>query len=504
MNKYLFFKLTIALTAVLFLFSACTGKKTDKSNELRYGFTTEPTTLDPLKPGNTADGRSILFNVFEGLIKPDVNGQMQPCIAESWTIEQDGLVYNFTLRDGMFFHDGSFVTADDVKFSLDTAIAAGFHGLNNIKETQITSANQISVLLKVKDPDFLPYLTTGIVKADNPDREKNIIGTGPFFIENYSPQKNLTLVKFDNYHQSNLPHLEKVTLVFFANYDTLMLALRGGSIDGAFITGSMAAQLDRKRFDIFNNRSAGVQLLALNNAHTPLDDIRIRRAINYSVDVQGIIDTAFFGQGSPSGSPIIPGLSAYYNDTLSYPHNPDLARSLLNEAGFNDTNRLSLEITVPSNFTMHIDTAQVIVSQLEKTGINASIKLVDWSTWLSDVYFGRQYEATVITLDSQIVSPRGFLTRYHSANGENFLNFNNVDFDRVFDAALTETDNAKRIELYKDAQRIITENAAGVYIQDILYFITLRGNAASNAFSGALDYPLYVIDFASIYRTNNN
>jgi len=481
------------ILAAFVLLSSC-GKKDD--SDLRWGFTTEPRTLNPLNPANSADGRSILFNVFEGLVKPNTDGTFAPCIAESWTIEQGGLVYNFILREGILFHDGSALTASDIKFSLDTAIAANYAGLNNIKETLILDNNKISVILKTADPEFLPYLTIGIVKEEITDHEINIIGTGPFIIESYTPQRNLVLKKFDNYWQPGLPNLDKITIVFFANFDTLMVALRGGSIDGAFITGAMAAQLDHREFDIFNNRSAAIQLLALNNAKGALEDIRVRKAINHGVDIKGIINTAFFGHGSPSGSPVIPGLRENFKDNLSYPHNIELAQSYLNQAGYNDTNRLSLEITVPSNFTMHVDTAQVIASQLDQIGIKTSIKLVDWDTWLEDVYTNMNYEATIISLDSPIVSARSFLTRYLSDNRNNFINYKNPDFDRVYNLALTETDREKRINLYKDAQIIITEDAASVFIQDILYFIALSGGK----YAGALDYPLYVIDLSSIYR----
>jgi len=501
MQKSRIYWFSLFLFIAFTIFPSCNRGNNDRNiNELRWGFTSEPTTLDPLSPSNTADGRSILFNVFEGLVKPNIDGTLLPGIAESWTIEQNGLVYSFKLREGVLFHDGSVVTPVDVKFSLDTAIAAGFHGLINIEEVRIIGENIINVTLKSSDPDFLPYLTAGIVKAENTDREKNIIGTGPFFIESYTPQRNLVLKKFDNYWQSNLPHLEMVTLVFFANNDTLMVALRGGSLDGAFITGAMAAQLDQRHFDDFYNNSAAIQLLALNNASAPLNDINVRRAINYGIDVQGIIDSAFFGMGQPSGSPLIPGISVYYNDSLSYPYDPDLARALLSQAGFNNTNRLSLEITVPSNFTMHIDTAQVIVNQLERIDVNASIKLVDWSTWLSETYRQRLYQATIVSLDSRTISPRGFLARYHSAHADNFINFYNADFDRVYETAIIETDSENRRRLYRDAQRIIAEDAASVYLQDIFYFIVFRGGA----FAGALNYPLYVIDFASIYRKSNN
>jgi len=489
--------LILIIIMPLAVFLSCSQ---DKNEGLRYGFATEPSTLDPLNPSNTADGRSILFNVFEGLVKPHTDGTMLPCIAESWVIEQEGLAYIFTIREGVRFHDGSVVTPADVKFSLETAAGAGFDSLSNITKVTIQNNNKVGIYLETGDPDFLPYLTVGIVKADNEDREKNVIGTGPFIMEQYTPQRRLTLIKFKDYWKSGLPNLDKVTIIFFANYDSLMVALRGGSIDGAFLTGSMAAQLDHRNYNIYSNNSAAVQLMALNNAVAPFDNMQVRLAVNYGIDIHEIIDAAFFGAGEPSGSPVIPGLSLYYEESLSYNFDPALAQSLLADAGYGETNKLSFEITVPSNYTMHVDTAQVIVEQLGRIGVDVKIKLVDWSTWLSDVYFGRHYQATIISLDSPSVAARGFLKRYRSDDGSNFINYNNSEFDEVFMAALTETDNFKRMEFYKKAQRIIAQDAASVYIQDILYFITFR----NGSYTGAVDYPLYVIDFASLYGIESN
>jgi peptide/nickel transport system substrate-binding protein len=484
----------LLIFAVLMVFPSCLKRQAAGSNDLRFGFTSEPSTFDPLNPGNTADGRSILFNVFEGLVKPDSNGILQPALAESWTIEQDALVYNFKIREGIHFHDGSVLTPDDVKFSLDTAITLGFQGVNKIEKIE-TSGSNIRITLKESDPELLPYMTIGIVKAGSTEREKNINGTGPFFIESYTPQQNLVLKKFNDYWQKDKPHLDKVTIVFFANSDAQMVALLGGSIDGANVVGSLVSQIDPRHFDIFNSYSASVQLMAFNNALAPFDDARVRRAVNYGIDIQNIIDTAFFGMGSPSGSPVIPGLSEYYEKSLSFPYNPETARSLLSEAGYNENRKLTFEITVPSNYTMHVDTAQVIVSQLEKIGVSASIKLIDWSSWLTDTYRGRNYQATIVSLDGYNVSPRSYLSRYRSDNGSNFMNFKNENFDRAYDAVLSEMDNAQRTRLYKETQRIITENAAAVYIQDINYPKVFR----AGAFSGVLNYPVYVIDFASIY-----
>jgi len=496
MKKLRFISCILFIYAALTLFPSCSKKQTPAANDLRFGFTTEPSTFDPLNPGNTADGRSILFNVFEGLVKPDSKGILLPALAESWTIEQDALVYNFTLRKGVRFHDGSVLNSSDVKFSLDTAIALDFYGLADIKEVSTNGENQVKITLNSPDPEFLPYLTIGIVKSGNNNREKDVFGTGPFFIESYTTQRELVLKRFDNYWQ-NKAHLDTVTIVFFENSDAMTTALRGGSIDGARLTGSITSQLAAGEFDLISSYSAAVQLLALNNAAAPLNDLSVRQALNYGIDIQNIIDSAFFGMGKPSGSPIIPGLTLYYQNSLEYRYNPEKARSLLAEAGFDGQNRkLTLEITVPSNYTMHVDTAQVIANQLEKIGVLVNIKLVDWNTWLTDVYFGRQYQSTIISLDSPNVSPKSFLSRYHSTAGNNFINFKNAAFDVIFDRILVEKNDDERIRQYKAAQRAITENAASVYIQDIFYFFVMRGGL----FSGILNYPLYVIDFASISR----
>jgi len=493
--------LLFSLMAILH--TSCSGRKQDKQSaapltSLRYGYNSEPVTFDPLNPSNTADGRSLLFNVFEGLVKPDTDGKLRPCIAESVTMEESGRVYNFRLREGVRFHDDSLLTSADVKYSLETAKAAGFIGFDVIEKIETNGDYSVTVTLLRPDPEFLPYLTVGIVKAGSTDRDKKAIGTGPYFIESYAVQRELVLKKFANYKRDNAPKLETIIIEFFADSDGLVRGLRAGSIDGAGLPGSLAQQLSSEQFDIIPGYSAMVHLLALNNTASPLDDIRVRKAINYGIDIQGIIDTAFYGKGEPSGSPLIPGLKAYYEKSLANPYPVDLekARSLLKEAGYGEGGKkLTLEITIASIFTMHIDTAQVIAEQLAKIGINTGIKLVDWSTWLSEVYFGRKYHATIISLDSPNVSPRSFLSRYRSGDNSNFINYSSADFDRVFDSILVETDEDKRIALYKEAQRIISADAASVYIQDILGFRAFR----AGAYDGVLNYPLYVNDFAAMH-----
>jgi peptide/nickel transport system substrate-binding protein len=466
-----------------------------EGGELRIGIATEPATLDPLSPSNTADGRSILFNVFEGLVKPTPDGSFQPAVAESYTVEQGALVYTFKLRPDLKFHDGTTVSTQDVLFTLNTAVSAQFNGFNEIDKIE-ENGDKIIITLKAPNVEFLPYLTLGVAPQNNADREAHPIGTGPYSIASYTTQQSLVLVKNPNYWQADLPHLDKVTYIFAANSDDALRSLQGGNTDAANITGGLLDQLNPALFDIIETPSNAVQLLALNNASKPLDDVRVRQALNYAVNTQEIIDLAFYGRGQVSGNPMIPGLSRYYEASLKnpYPVDIDKAKSLLAAAGYQ--NGFSLEITVPSNYMMHVDTAQVLVNQFAKAGVKAAIRQVDWATWLSDVYRDRRYEATIISLDSATVSPRGFLDRYLSTAGSNFVNFASVVFDQTYGAALAELDEPRRIALYKQAERVLSDEAASVYIQDIVGFWAFR-----KGFAGVINYPAYVFDVSTIYRT---
>jgi len=493
--------LILAAIASALLASCERRDQTHAAGQMRFGFISEPATLDPLSPSNTADGRSILFNVFEGLVRPDTEGRHLPALAESYVIEEAGRAYFFTLREGVLFHDGSPLTPADVRFSLETAAAAGIVGMDAIESIEIVGERGLRVLLRHPDPDFLPYLTIGIVRDGSTDRDRTAVGTGPFLVESHAIQQSITLRRFEHYWREGVPRLERVTVVFLADSNAMFLALQGGSLDAALFGGGIVHQLDLVRFDLVPQNSAMIQRLVLNNAAPPLDDVRVRRALNHGIDTRGIIDLAFFGHGSPAGSPVIPGLAAYFDPTLAdaYPHDPAAAIALLAEAGFGEgleRGRLPLEITVPSAFTMHVDTAQVIVAQLAAIGVDASIRLVDWATWLAQVNRDRDYQATIISVDGRTASPRSFLDRYRSDSPANFVNFSSAEFDAVFDMALAETDPERRAALYIEAQRIISQEAASVYIQDILGFVAFR----TGAFGGMLDYPLAVTDFAAMYR----
>ncbi|MFU0832125.1 MAG: ABC transporter substrate-binding protein [Oscillospiraceae bacterium] len=479
--------------------SSAASSSVPVKNELVFGMQTQPNHLDPYLAGS-ADTRSILFNIFEGLVKPDKDGNLIPAVAQSYEIAEDATSYIFHIREGITFHNGNEVTAEDVKYSLETA--AGLSGgkvlvseLENIASVEIKDESTVVVNLKQPDYEFLPYLTCAIVPKDYTEQDSHPIGTGPFEFESYTPQQSIVLKKNPNYWQPDLPKLDRVTFKLESDSNALLLDLQGGSVDGASIANNIASQIG-SGFQLIESNSNAVQLLGLNNAAAPFDDVKVRQAISYAINPDEIIDAVNFGKAVRSGTPVIPGLKKYFNDSLTHAYDQDIekAKQLLAQAGYPDG--FSMTITVPSNYTVHVDTAQVIVSELSKVGIRASIEQVDFATWLDTVYTNRQYESTIISVDGATLSPRSYLSRYLSDADNNFLNYKSEEFDTIYKQAENEPDEDKRIELYKKAQEILSQDAASVYIQDISNLNVLRDD-----FAGFTPYPLYVFDASTIYRT---
>jgi peptide/nickel transport system substrate-binding protein len=458
---------------------------------------TEPDHLDPYQ-ATSADSRAILFNIFEGLVKPNEDGELVPAVAaELPTVSPDFLTYTFKVRKGLKFQNGAAVTAADVKYSLETAAASKtVSGLGAVKSVAAPDASTVVIALSAPDNDFLPYLTVAVVPKDYKDQNTAPIGTGPFAFESFKPQQALVLKKNAYYWKKGFPRLDKVTFKLEADTNAILLDLQAGNIDFASIAADAATQQLAASYSIQQKNSNAVQQLNLNQAFKPFADLRVRQALSYAVDPDEIIAAATFGRGTRVGSPIIPGLKAYFDPALNAAYKKDLAKakSLLAEAGY--AGGLAFTITVPSNYKVHVDTAQVIVEELKAIGVAAEIVQVDWPTWISKVYQGRDYQATIISVDGANLSPKSFLARYVTGASGNFFNYSSKEFDDAYAKAGKEPSPQKRVALYKSAQAILSRDAANVYIQDIASLQVLKKGLA-----GLQSYPLYVTDVSGIYYT---
>lgn len=459
---------------------------------------------DSLDPHQTvaAGTREVLFNIFEGLVKPNSDGEMIPAVAEKYTLSEDGTTYTFTLREGVKFHNGQTVTAEDVVYSINrcAAVPEGQEkplvaAFSAVKSVEALDEKTVAVTIAQRDLEFISYMTAAIIPADYENQDTAPVGTGPFRFVSRTPQQDFVMERFEDYWGAPA-WLDKVTYKICENADALVMNLNGGSIDlCAHLTSAQASQLNQS-FQVLEGTMNLVQAIYLNNQAKPFDNQMVRQALCYAIDRQGIMDMVADGHGTAVGSSIYPAFTKYFLPELvdKYPHDVAKAKELLTQAGYPDG--FDMTISVPNNYQPHMDTAEVVAEQLREAGINVTIQPVEWSTWLDTIYNGRQFQATVVGVDAANMTARAMLERFTSDYAKNFINYSNPAYDALFQQAINAQDEATQTDLYKQMEAMLADTAANVYIQDLCDLVAMRQDLGGLKF-----YPIYVLDLSTVYLT---
>ena len=454
--------------------------------------------LDPYQMSG-AGTREVMFNVFEGLVKPDSDGNYVCAVASDYTISEDGLIYTFALREGVVFHNGEVCTADDVLYSFETCAATSVtpalvEALSNVSELTADGEN-IVVRLAAPDPDFISYVSSVyIVPRDYTKQTTQPVGTGPFKYVSRSVQENVILERHEAYY-GEAAGLDKVTYRIFEDINAMFTALNSGALDLApHLTSDQVNNLSNG-YTVLEGTMNLVQALYLNNAVAPFDNELVRQALCYAVDVDAILELTADGHGTKVGSSMYPAFGKYFDPSLAdaYPHDVEKAKELLSQAGYPDG--FSFTISVVGSYLPHVNTALVIVEQLKEVGIDAQVQQVDGATWTSEVYNGRNFEATITGVDARTLNASAMLSRWETGNGKNFINYSNPDFDAAYalarDPSLSEEEQT---EQYMNCLQILSDTAANVYIQDLADFV-----AINPALEGFRFYPLYAVDVSLLH-----
>ena len=502
----------LAVTALACSLCGCSGATTqdpaasdettisspaDHGNEITVGIAQDlDDSLDPYQM-TAAGTREVMFNVFEGLVKPDADGNYVCAVASEYTVSEDGLTYTFVLRDGVTFHNGAACTADDVLYSFETCAATSVTSAVVSALSAVTDihadGNQITIALSAANPDFLSYVSSVyIIPRDYADQATKPVGTGPFRFISRSVQENLILVRHEAYYGDGAK-LDKVTYKIYEDSNALFTALDSGALDlVAHLTIDQVNNLTNG-YNVLEGTMNLVQAIYLNHDVAPFDNELVRQALCYAVDVDAMLALTAEGHGTKVGSSMYPAFGKYFDASLAdaYPHDAEKAKALLAEAGYPDG--FTFTITVPSNYQPHVDTTIVLVEQLKQVGVTANIQQVEWNTWVSDVYGNRNFEATVCAFDASTLNASAMLARWVSNNGKNMINYDNAQYDQTFAAAQAAADEAEQTELYKQCLQILSDTAANVYLQDLADFVAIDPELEGFQF-----YPLYVIDMSKL------
>jgi peptide/nickel transport system substrate-binding protein len=460
-------KTSKAFGLALALSTALVGMAMAQPTEIRIGVALEPPALDPTAGAAEAIDIVVYQNVFEGLVRIDETGSVQPGLAESWTISEDGLTYTFKLHDGVTFHDGSAFDAEDVKFSFDRILAAdttNAHPEFYKPITAITVIDPLTVEFKLDQQigRFLFDLGRGdavIVAPESADNNATQpIGTGPFAFLQWDKGSRVILEAYGPYW-GEPAHLTKASYVFIGDTATLANALLAGDIDGTnnFATDALAVFEGNPQFKVLVGTTEGETILSTNNKKPPFDNLKVRQAMAHALDRQAIIDGTTNGYGTPIGAPFAPHNPYYVDLTATYPHDVAAAKALLAEAGLPDGFSATLKLP-PVAYAR--TSGQIIASQFAEVGIKLELINVEWAQWLEDVYTNKDFDLTIVSH----VEPFD-IGNY--ANPDYYFGYDNPEFQALIDKLNGTTDEAARKELAIEAQTILANDAVNGYLFEL-------------------------------------
>lgn len=434
-------------------------------NTVTASISLEPDALDPTTYHAASIGQIIHLNVLEGLVKINESGEVVPLLAQRWEISADRKTYTFELHPNTLFHDGSPLTAETVRFSLDRCQQVGSRNkahasfFKNIARVQALAPLQVQLQLHRPDPLTLFRLGESTAVILHPDTvsqaAQHPVGTGPYAIVEWRKGHSLRMRKFANYRQTAPLRIEHATFRFIPSLSLQSEAMERGDIDISFnlITHDLHRFQSDPRYQVMMGATSGKGLLALNHRMPVLQDVRVRQALSHAIDKQAFIERVLKGKGTAIGSHFTPADPGFLNLTNTYPYSPVQARRLLREAG----------ITEPLEFTLTAlpipyarEGAPVIAEYLAQVGIHLQIQPVTWAEWLGKTFKG-DFELTLITH----VEPQDHLIYL---DPDYYFGYDSPAFRDLAQRYNNSSSPRQRQQMFSEMQRHLASDVASVWL----------------------------------------
>lgn len=434
------------------------------ADSVTIGLKLAPTNLDIRNTAGSSLDQILIGNVYEGLVARDSENNVVPALAERWEVSDDGLKYTFHLRDGVTFSNGDALTAEDVVWSLDELVAKQYHDADSLKNLETVGASgDDTVVITLSQPysQLLWALTgrAGLVfdKDAKYVAKTQAVGSGPYLVKEFKPNTMITLEANPKYWGAQ-PKTPTVVVRYYADDNAAVNALKSGEVQ---VLSPISAQLaepfrkDSAKYVVETGEGTDKYVLGMNNAAgRPTADKKVRQAIRYAIDHDQLI-AARGGVDKALGGPI-PSLDPGYEDlTTLYPHDAEKAQALLKEAGYTKEHPLSLTLTYSNTYGSEI--GDQLRSQLKEVGIDLKVNVVEFSTWLQDVYTDKDYDLSLVDHNES-----HDFTQW--SNPDYYYGYDNEDVRKLTDEALHATDDATRDAKLAQAARIVSEDAAADWL----------------------------------------
>jgi peptide/nickel transport system substrate-binding protein/oligopeptide transport system substrate-binding protein len=449
-----------------------------------------PATLDPalVSDGNS---RTVVRQLFNGLVQVGADLKPRPAIAEFWEASRDGRVWTFTLRPGVKFHHGREVTAQDFVYSftrlLDpskpgpvTELFRRVQGASAFLQGQashiegLQALNPLTLQITLTEP-FAPSLTVlGLANAAVVPQEEverlgehfasAPVGTGPFKFVRWERDKEIVLEAYDRYHDGR-PFLDTIVFKISATFDEAFTEFLVGNLEEVPIpserTEEVHANMKYSRYQLLRNPSLSLLYIGFNTQHKPFDDKRVRQAFNYAVHKEALLrDSSTMGSVAATGG-LPPGMPGHDPDLPGYDYNPAKAKQLLAEAGYPQGDGFpAVQLWSASEAESTKAELAVYRENLAELGVQVDVYYAtDWAAYDSMLRQG-QLPMFRVAWYGDIPDPDNFFTPLLHSNGQpNYMFYRNPKVDQLLEQARKETDYAQRIALYRQAERLVLDDA---------------------------------------------
>ena len=447
----------------------------------------EPAFINPILTHSSISA-ALKRIVFDGLIKLNEKMEPMPHLALSWENSRDGLTWIFNLRKDVTFHDGSNFTAEDVKFTFDKIQDPSLNSpyisvFKNFKAVHAKDKYTVKINLRNPLPSLPFYLDVGILPKhlllgkDLRKAEFNYqpIGTGPFKTGSWS--KDEIILKANEDYFKGRPYLNQILVKFFKDQRLVWAELMKGSVDCVFLDYSKNYDTIEKipDFTVYSFLNPYYYLLAFNENNRYFNQREVRQALNYAVDKQIIVTKVLNGKGRISCGTIYPQSWAYDNAIEPYPYDPKKALSLLEEAGWKDTNgnhildkdgnEFEFVLLIVEGDDVSRECALLIQQQLLDIGIRMKVKSLSFTIIYEKFLFSRKFDSSILCLISD--HPERNYMWWHSSqidHGFNVFSYKNKKVDELLDRGKTTLNKEERKRTYCQFQREIHDDPPGVFL----------------------------------------
>lgn len=472
-----------------------------------FGVYFEPSGVDP-HISTDAAATWMANNVYDTLIRYDTTTlddgtvvgttDFKPWLAESWTVSDDGATYSFRIREGVSFHNGELLTAEDVAFSLQRVLTLSFAPAQLLKtcttpeNVVVTDTHEVAVTLISSCPFFLNLLVqtptgailnkdyvmaNGGVQAEtiNEHMRMNSMGTGPFIFDNWEPGVLYELIAFAD-HWSGMPKLDKVSFRFISDLANQYLLMQQGSLDAMYNPPIDILQeaLINPNLKVLDQQTIGLQTLYMPNNNEPFNDPRVRQAVQYAINQEEILEAATLGLATPARSAFPSLLPGFNDEAWVYERDLEKARALLAEAGY--PNGFETTISYNSGNAQREISAIVIQSQLAEVGIRAEVQAVAWPTFVEGFRSGTMPMFVVSGLSAPVTEQfvENTFATDSAGPGGNYAYYSNARVDALI-AELAETSEADaRQAVMNEIQQILTDELPSAYLYNAVLPYVVR------------------------------